>query len=87
VLCEQTLAFEFDFGAASDQRFAEPHDVVLSPDERFLCVADNNNDRSAVLDPNTQKLLGTFGEGEIEARHDVDFDDTGRLYVADKYNN
>ena len=79
-------ALGLDFVAASPQIYAEPHDLVLSPDERYLYVADNNNHRIAVLDPDSLELLGSFGEGEVGAPHDVVFDTEGRLLVADTNN-
>ena len=82
----QAIAFELVFVTASEQSYAEPHDIVLSPDQRYLYVADNNNDRIAVLDPTSLQLIGTFGEGEVGAPHDVVFDAAGRLLVADTNN-
>ncbi|NKB60344.1 MAG: beta-propeller fold lactonase family protein [Alphaproteobacteria bacterium] len=79
-------AFDLEFVAASPEIYAEPHDLVLSPDGRYLYVADNGNDRIAVLDPKTLELLGTFGEGEVGAPHDAAFDARGRLLVADTDN-
>ncbi len=79
-------AFDLEFVSASPAIYAQPHDLVLSPDRRHLYVADNNNDRIAVLDPNTLELLGTFGEGQVGAPHDVVFDAEGRLLVADTDN-
>lgn len=79
-------AFELEFEAASGEHFAEPHDIVLSPDGRYLYVSDNGNDRIAVLDPQSLSLLGTFGGGEVGAPHDVVFDAAGRLLVSDTDN-
>lgn len=79
-------ALDLEFVAASAKRYAKPHDLVLSPDGRHLYVADNDNDRIAVLDPRDLGLLGTFGEGEVGAPHDVVFDAEGRLLVADTDN-
>jgi DNA-binding beta-propeller fold protein YncE len=79
-------AFELEFVGGSPQDYAQPHGIVLSPDARHLYVADNNNDRIAVLDPDSLELLGTFGEGEVGAPHDVAFDAEGRLLVADTDN-
>lgn len=76
-------AFELVYETASDTVYSHPHDVVLSPDQRYLYVADNGNDRIAVLDPNTLKLLDSFAEGEVYEPHDVVFDSAGRLLVAD----
>jgi len=87
VLCSDVAAaFGLQFVGGSKQVFAEPHDIALSPDVRRLYVADNNNDRIAVLDPETLDVLGTFAEGEVGAPHDVAFDAAGRLLVADTDN-
>ena len=85
-LIEAPKAFELQFAAGSEQIFAEPHDLVLSPDGRHLYVADNSNDRIAVLDPESLELLGTFGGGEVGAPHDVAFTAKGKLLVADTAN-
>ncbi len=79
-------AFELVYEAASPSLYGKPHDLVLSPDGRQLYVADNENDRIAVLDPATLALLGTFGENEVGSPHDVVFDGAGRLLVADTDN-
>ena len=72
--------------AASQPVLSEPHDLVLSPDGRLLYVADNGNDRVAVLDPHSLAFLMSFGEGELSQPHDVAFDRQGRLLVADTGN-
>jgi DNA-binding beta-propeller fold protein YncE len=82
----QALAFDLIFVAGSEQAYARPHDIVLSPDQRYLYVADNNNDRIAVLDPDSLKLVGTFGEGEVSEPHDVVFLSADQLLVADTGN-
>jgi DNA-binding beta-propeller fold protein YncE len=79
-------AFDLAFVAASPPIYAKPHDLVLSPDGRHLYVADNGNDRIAVLDPEDLALLGVLGEGEVSAPHDVAFDAQDRLLVADTGN-
>ncbi len=76
----------FELLAASETVYAEPHDIVLSGDGRRLYVADNGNDRVAVLDARSLTLLGTIGERELNAPHDVVFDAAGRLLVADTGN-
>ena len=78
--------FELVYEAHSEPVYAQPHDITLSPDRRYLYVADNNNDRIAVLDPASLALLGSFGEGEVSEPHDVVFDSSGRLLVADTGN-
>lgn len=76
----------FEMLAASAETYAEPHDIVLSPDGSLLYVADNGNDRIAVLDAETLKEIGAFAQGEVSAPHDVAFDPQGRLLVADTGN-
>ena len=39
-LSTRALAFELEFVTASPQIYAEPHDLVLSPDRHSLYVAD-----------------------------------------------
>jgi DNA-binding beta-propeller fold protein YncE len=82
----QLHAFELNFEAGSERSFAQPHDIILSPDRRFLYVADNNNDRIVVLDPGSLELLGSFAEGEVSSPHDVVFQADGKLLVADTGN-
>lgn len=84
VASASSLAFEML--AASAETYATPHDIVLSPDGSLLYVADNDNDRIAVLDARTLKELGVFAQGEVSAPHDVAFDSQGRLLVADTGN-
>lgn len=79
-------ALQLVFEAASGDDFGRPHDIVLSPDHRYLYVADNSNDRIVVLDPQSMKTVGIFGEGEVGEPHDVVFDAKGRLLVADTTN-
>ncbi len=80
------LAFELVFVAASPAAYSKPHDLVLSPQGDRLYVADNDNDRIAILDPESLELLGEFGQGELAAPHDVIFDNKGQLLVADTRN-
>ena len=86
VAAAPAAAFDLEFVAASPQLYGKPHDLVLAPDGRHLYVADNDNDRIAVLDPETLEFLGAFGEDEVSAPHDVAFDASGRLLVADTGN-
>ncbi|MEN8174251.1 MAG: NHL repeat-containing protein [Pseudomonadota bacterium] len=80
------IGLEISFVNASPTVYAEPHDIVLSPVGQLLYVADNGNDRIAVLDPFTLALKTSFGSGELGAPHDVAFDAAGRLLVADTDN-
>ena len=76
----------FKLVAVSEENFAQPHDIVLSPGGKFLYVADNGNDRIAILDAFTLKLRAFLGEGEVAEPHDVVFDADNRLLVADTGN-
>ena len=82
----QAQAITLTFEAHSTTEFSRPHDITLSSDQRYLYVADNNNDRIAVVDPSSLALLGSFAEGEVSEPHDVVFDAAGRLLVADTGN-
>jgi DNA-binding beta-propeller fold protein YncE len=74
------------FIAASDGAFSRPHDLVLSPDRRFLYVADVGNHAVKVLDPDSLETMAAIGEGQLNSPHDVAFDQKGRLLVADSGN-
>ncbi len=80
-------AFEMRFEGASEARLDNPHDLKLSPDGRYLFVADLGNNRVTVLDPETLQLVSTFGSGHQSGTHDIDFDAAGLAYVADTHNN
>lgn len=64
-----------------------PHDLKLSPDGRYLMVADVGNNRIAILDPHSLVQLGEFGADHQSGTHDIDFDDRGLAYVADTHHN
>lgn len=64
-----------------------PHDLKLSPDGRYLMVSDVGNNRVAILDPDSLLFLGEFGADHQSGTHDIDFDDSGLVYVADTHNN
>ena len=72
---------------ASDAVLGNPHDLKLSADGRTLWVADVDNDRIAILDPQSLRLLAEFGADHQDGTHDIDFDAAGRAYVADTHNN
>ena len=75
------------FVAASGEFLGNPHDLKLSPDGRHLFVADVDNDRVAILDPESLTLVAEFGADHQGGTHDIDFDSAGRAYVADTHNN
>ena len=72
---------------ASGEFLGNPHDLKLSPDGRYLFVSDVDNDRVAILDPESLALVGEFGADHQNGTHDIDFDSDGRAYVADTHNN
>ncbi len=78
---------ELEFVAASTAPLDNPHDLKLSPDGRYLFVADVDNHRVAILDPQSLELVAEFGADHQRGTHDVDFDRDGRAYVADTHNN
>ena len=69
-------ALKFEYVLASEASFNLPHDLALSPDGCYLYVADNGNDRIAVLDPNSLEVIGTIGASELSEPHDAAFDRT-----------
>jgi DNA-binding beta-propeller fold protein YncE len=75
------------FIGASTTALSNPHDLKLSPDGKYLFVADVDNNRVAVLNPNTLALISSFGSDHQSGTHDIDFDAKGRMYVADTHNN
>lgn len=80
-------AFEVTFMGAGSAILGNPHDLKLSPDGQYLYVADVDNNRIAILNPDTLELITSFGEDHQSGTHDIDFDPQGRAYVADTHNN
>ncbi len=78
---------ELTYLRASNVDLSNPHDLKLSPDGRYLYVADVGNNRVAILNPNTLELIASFGADHQSGTHDIDFDSHGRVYVADTHNN
>ncbi len=72
-----------EFLGASTADLDSPHDLKLSPDGRFLYVSDVDNDRVAVLDPDTLEEVGSFAAGGPTGTHDIDIARDGRVYVAE----
>lgn len=65
---------------------SQPHDAALSPDGRLIYLTDMRNSRIRVLEAMTLKPVGVFGSGELSYPHDAEFDNKGRLLVADTGN-
>ena len=78
--------WRFEFLGATTTGLSNPHDIKLSPDAKHLFVSDVGNDRVVVLDADTLARVDAFGGDILDGTHDVDFDDKGRLYVADTHN-
>jgi len=72
--------------AEQAEGLAQPHDAALAPDGKLLYVTDMANSRIVVLDAMTLKNVGTFGKGSLAYPHDAEFDQAGRLLVADTGN-
>lgn len=72
-----------EFLRASSADLERPHDLKLSPDGKFLYVSDVDNDRIAVLDPDTLEEVGSFATGDPAGAHDIDIGQDGRAYVAE----
>jgi YVTN family beta-propeller protein len=72
---------------ASSVALKNPHDLKLSPDGKYLFVADVGNNRVVILDPETLGFVATFGADHQSGTHDIDFDKKGRAYVADTHKN
>jgi len=83
----QEAELKLTFVNASKAALDNPHDLKLSPDGNYLFVADVDNNRIAILDPDSLALVAEFGSDHQKGTHDVDFDARGRAYVADTHNN
>lgn len=79
-------AVEAEFLSSSTADLDNPHDVKLSPNGKWLFVSDVGNDRVVILDAGSLELIGHFGADHQDGTHDVDFDEQGRLLVADTHN-
>ncbi len=77
----------FEFLGASRAPLANPHDIKLTPDGKYLLVSDVGFDRVTMLDPESLAFIASFGRDHQGGTHDVEFDADGRLYVADTHNN
>ena len=67
--------------------FSGPHDVRVAPDGS-LWIADAGNDRLVNVTPNLEVIRVLQGDPyQFNGPRYLDFDQAGRLYVADKYTN
>ena len=62
------------FHIASEVQLNNPHDLKLSPDGKYLFVADVGNNRVVILDPETLTYVADFGSDHQSGTHDIDFD-------------
>jgi len=63
-----------------------PHDITLTPDGKYVVVADMGHNRVVLLDAQTLSPRHVIGEDIMSFPHDVTFDPQGRLLVADSGN-
>ena len=75
------------FVHAGPADLSNPHDLKLSMDGRYLYVSDLGNNRIAILEPDSLKVVGSFGSDHQAGTHDIDIDSTGHAYIADTHNN
>ena len=78
--------WRFEFLAGSHTALSNPHDIKLSPDGGVLFVSDVGSGRVVALDAESLELLDAFGADLLDGTHDIDFDERGRMIVADTHN-
>jgi DNA-binding beta-propeller fold protein YncE len=78
--------WRFEFLGSSDTSLSNPHDVKLSRDGEVLFVSDVGGGRVAGLDADNLEFVDAFGAGVLSGPHDVELDESGRMYVADTHN-
>jgi DNA-binding beta-propeller fold protein YncE len=78
--------WRFEFLGSSNTSLSNPHDVKLSRDGKVLFVSDVGSGRVVGLDADTLEFVDAFGAEVLSGTHDVDFDESGRMYVADTHN-
>lgn len=78
--------FNADLVRVSEPFMVSPHDMTLTPDEKYLVIADMGQDRVLLLDPEQLTIQAVIGEGSLSVPHDVVFDKNDRLLVADSGN-
>jgi sugar lactone lactonase YvrE len=78
--------WRFEFLGSSGTPLSNPHDIKLSKDGSVLFVADVGSGRVVALDADTLDWVDEFGADVLSGTHDIDFDESGRMYVADTHN-
>ena len=78
--------WRFEFLGASSTALSNPHDVKLSRDGELLFVSDVGSGRVVALDADNLAFVDAFGGDILRGTHDIDLDDSGRMYVADTHN-
>jgi DNA-binding beta-propeller fold protein YncE len=63
-------------------------DLELSPDQRFIYVADGQNQKIWILERNSLQILGSFGSdghapGQIRGANAIATDSKGNIYIAE----
>ena len=91
LLLRAAVAFELEFVTASEQSFDEPHDIVLSPDRRYLYVADKYSHQIKVLAADGTLILtlgsgrSNLGPGEFDRPEGVEILGSD-VWFSDTYN-
>ncbi len=78
--------WRFEFLGSSNTSLSNPHDVKLSRDGEVLFVSDVGSGRVVALDADSLEFVDAFGADVLSGTHDVDFDESGQMYVADTHN-
>ena len=78
--------WRFDLLAISTTPLSNPHDIKLSRDGTIWFVSDVGSGRVVALDSRTLEFVDAFGDDVLRGTHDIDFDEAGRMYVADTHN-
>lgn len=78
--------WRFQFLGSSSTSLSNPHDVKLSRDGDVLFVSDVGSGRVVGLDADTLEFVDAFGADVLDGTHDIDLDESGRMYVADTHN-
>jgi DNA-binding beta-propeller fold protein YncE len=80
------------FVGANAKGFGSVHALGLSPDQRFLYVADGANKKIWILERDSLNVLGSFSsggrmEGQVMIAHTLAVDSKGNVYVGETIDN